>query len=93
MGMYKYFTLISVVLLAMPLQVSENVISSHSFGMVKAVTNFELTANEDSNSTFFEIASERTGSFLHLVGLALTESNVLMVPCKVKVAKCIQTVS
>ena len=93
MGMDKYFTLISVVLLAMPLQVSENAISSYSFDRVKAIINFVLKANEGRNSTIVEIVLNWTGPSLHLVGLALTESHVLVVPCKVKVAKCIQTVS
>ena len=93
MGMYKSFALISVVLLAVPLQVSENEFRNYGFGMVKAITNFELTANEGSNSIPVEIVSDRLGPLLHLVGLVLTESYVLVAHCKVKVAKCTQTVS
>ena len=98
MGMYKTFALISVDLLAVPLQVRENAFSGYSFGMVKAITNFgninvALTANEDSNSTFVEKVSNRIRPLLQLVGLALTESYVLALPCKAKVTRYIQTVS
>ena len=98
MGMYKTFALISVVLLAVPSQSSKNAFSVYSFGMVKAITNFgninvALTANEGSNSTFVEKTSTRTGPLLQLVGLDLTDNNMLALSCKAKVTRYIQTVS
>ena len=92
-SIYKYFILISLVLLAMPIQVREKAISSHGLGRAKAITNSELNANEGSNSTFVRVVLERTRPSLHLVGLASIANNVLVVPCKVKIAKCIKTVS
>lgn len=93
MGMYKSFALISAVLLELPLQVSKNAIRNYGFGMVKAITNFELTVNEGSNSIFVEIVSDRLEPLLHLVGLALIDSYVRVAHCKVNVAKYTQTVS
>jgi hypothetical protein len=98
MKIYKTFELIYLVLLTVPLQVIKNAFIGYSFDMVKAITNFgninvALIANKDSNSTFVDKVSKRTGPLLQLVGLALTESKVLALPCKVKVTRHIQTVS
>ena len=98
MRMYKIFTLISLVLLAVPLQVSENPISDYDFGKVKEINNFgdiivAHSATADRDSSFAEIVPETTRPLLQLVDLALIEGNVLVVPCKVKVARCLQTVS
>jgi hypothetical protein len=98
MRILKFFVIVSVVLLAEPVQASEHTISVDGFGMVKVTINIGDTnvvpiANKASASAVVKIVSEKTGLLEILVGLACAESRVPVMPGKVNVIKCAYMVS
>jgi hypothetical protein len=94
--MFKFFVLVCAILLAVPVQISEQMISVDGFGTVKVTTN-----NRDINVAFVtneasavvKIVSNKTGPLQRLVGLACSESSVPVMPYKVNVIKCVYMVS
>ena len=98
MGIIKYFAPICAILLAVPVQASEQTISVDGFGTVKVTTdnrdvNVALVTSEVSASVVVKIVSKKTGPLQRLVGLACADSSVPVMPYKVNVIKCVYMVS
>ena len=98
MVMFKFFVLVCAILLAVPVQISEQMISVDGFGTVKVTTNnrdinVALVTNEVSASAVVKIVSKETGPLQLLVGLAYTYNSVPVMLYNVNVIKCVNMVS
>ena len=98
MVMFKFFVLVCAILLAVPVQISEQMISVDGFGTVKVTTNnrdinVALVTNEVSASAVAKIVSKKTGPLQLLVGLAYTGNSVPVMLYNFNVIKCVYMVS